>query len=61
MPSSLARGLSSGAQAVERIDLLVQALARSKLQSHPALDGIVKLINEALDHNRGSHPVNAAV
>jgi hypothetical protein len=61
LPSSLARGLSSGAQAVERIDLLVQALARSKSQCHPALDGIVKLITDALERNRGSNPVNAAV
>lgn len=60
LPSSLARGLSSGAEAVERIDLLIQALARSRGQFHPALDGIVKLIDEALEVNRRSRTTNAA-
>jgi len=51
LPSSLARGLYAGATAVERIDVLIQALASQHGMSHPALDRIVGDVSGRLEKN----------
>jgi len=45
LPSSLARGLHGGAIAAERLDKLIQALARCRRMQHPLLDTIVGDVN----------------
>ena len=51
-PSSAARALYSGAQNIERVDLLVQTLARQKGMHSPVLDEVVSLVNAKLEENR---------
>src|SRR5215472_13968026 len=51
-PASAARALNNGAQYIERPDLLVQLIAKQKGLSHPAIDGIVELVNSRVDANR---------
>jgi hypothetical protein len=51
-PSSAARALYAGAQNIERVDLLVQALARQKGMSNATLDETVDLVNARLEMNR---------
>ena len=55
LPSSLARGLSAGAIAVERVDRLIQALAAKSNTSHPILDDIVYAVDNQLRINQESH------
>jgi hypothetical protein len=50
-PSSAARALFSGAARIERVDLLVQGLARQKGVSHPAIDTIVRRVDAGLLRN----------
>jgi ketopantoate reductase len=52
LPSSLARALHAGATAVERIDLLVRALARREGMNHAVLDQIVLQVDGKLQNNR---------
>ena len=52
LPSSLARGLHGGAIAAERVDKLIQALARCCRMQHPLLDTIVGDVNDRLVANR---------
>jgi hypothetical protein len=52
LPSSLARGLYAGATAVERIDLLIQAIAADQGMSHAVLEAIVDDVSARLDNNR---------
>jgi hypothetical protein len=51
-PSSAARALYGGAPNIERVDRLVQAVARQKGKSSPALDEVVALVDAQLALNR---------
>ena len=53
-PSSAARALDNGAQAIERVDLLVQTLARKQGRPIPAVDDIVTNVEGWLTRNRKS-------
>lgn len=53
-PSSAARALASGAEQIERVDLLVQLIARQKGRSHPEVDAIVRRVDAALLRNSDS-------
>jgi hypothetical protein len=50
-PSSAARALFGGADRIERVDLLVQSIARQRGLSHPEIDTIVARVNERLRRN----------
>ena len=52
-PSSAARALFSGAEHIERVDRLVQALARQRGLSNPEIDAIVGRVERRLMKNRG--------
>ena len=51
-PSSAARALEGGAMAIERVDLLVQALARKVGRPIPAVDDVVANVDGWLERNR---------
>ena len=51
-PSSAARALAGGAQAIERVDLLVQSLARKAGRPIPAVDDVVGHVDSWLEQNR---------
>jgi hypothetical protein len=51
-PSSAARALYGGAPNIERVDRLVQAIAKQKGMSNPAIDEVVKLVDAQLEINR---------
>jgi hypothetical protein len=51
-PASAARALQNGAPNIERADKLVQAIAKQKGMSHPAIDAQVALVDERLAANR---------
>ena len=51
-PSSAARALAAGAPNIERVDRLVQIIAKSKGLSNPEVDKIVALVDEWLERNR---------
>jgi hypothetical protein len=51
-PSSAARALYGGAPYIERVDRLVQAVARQKGQQLAALDEVVALVDAKLEENR---------
>jgi hypothetical protein len=51
-PSSAARALAAGAPAIERVDRLVQAVARQKGMQLAALDETVRLVDGWLERNR---------
>jgi hypothetical protein len=51
-PSSAARALYAGAPFIERVDRLVQAIAKQKGLSHPVIDETVKLVDAQLELNR---------
>lgn len=51
-PSSAARALDAGAANVERVDLLVQSLARQKGMQNAAVDETVTLVDGRLETNR---------
>lgn len=53
-PSSAARALFGGAAQIERVDSLVQKLARQRGDSCDVVDNIVRLVNERLEKNRSS-------
>ena len=50
-PSSAAKALSQGAQAIERVDRLVQSLAKQRGLSHPVVQRIVGNVDWYLDRN----------
>ncbi|MEL6577293.1 MAG: hypothetical protein AAFQ81_15540 [Pseudomonadota bacterium] len=54
-PSSAARALYAGAPAIERVDRIVQALARTQGRSHPVLDETVALVDAQLARNATDH------
>lgn len=51
-PSSAARALAAGAQNIERVDKLVQGIARQKGQSLAAIDRTVEIVDSWLAKNR---------
>lgn len=51
-PSSAARALAGGAEHIERLDQLVQRIARYHGLRHDTLDEIVALVDERLEANR---------
>jgi hypothetical protein len=51
-PSSAARALFGGAQNIERVDRLVQAIARQRNDGLPELDEVVGLVDAQLEVNR---------
>lgn len=53
-PSSAARALAGGATNIERVDRLVQTIAKQKGMENPALDQTVRLVDEWLERNRKS-------
>jgi hypothetical protein len=59
-PSSAARALYAGAPYIERVDRLVQLVARQKGRSSPVLDETVRLVDEQLEKNRAAQKQPAA-
>ena len=53
-PSSAARALYGGMPNIERVDRLVQCVARHKGRSSPVLDETVKLVDAQLEKNRAA-------
>ncbi len=53
-PSSAARALFAGAPYIERVDRLVQAIAKQKGLSNPVVDATVALVDEKLEANRAA-------
>jgi len=53
-PSSAARALHSGAPYIERVDRLVQLVAKQKGRSSPALNETVRLVDAQLERNRAA-------
>jgi len=51
-PSSAARALHAGAPYIERVDRLVQAVAKHRGMALPELDAIVALVDARLERNR---------
>ena len=51
-PSSAARALAAGAPNIERVDRLVQTIARQQGMQNPVLDETVRLVDEWLEKNR---------
>lgn len=51
-PSSAARALYAGAPYIERVDRLVQAIAKQKGMQLPVLDEVVSLVDARLEANR---------
>ena len=51
-PSSAARAIAGGSQAIERVDRLVQLIAKSRGLSHPAIDATVATVDGELAKNR---------
>ena len=51
-PSSAARALFGGAKNIERVDKLVQFIAKQRGKSLPVIDGVVTLVNAQLEKNR---------
>ena len=51
-PSSAARALAAGAPNIERVDRLVQIVAKSKGQQNAELDRTIALVDEWLEKNR---------
>jgi len=51
-PSSAARALYAGAPYIERVDRLVQAIAKQKGMQLPVLDQVVNLVDARLEVNR---------
>jgi hypothetical protein len=59
-PSSAARALYGGAPYIERVDRLVQLVARQRGRSSPVLDATVKLVDAQLAKNRAAQKQVAA-
>jgi hypothetical protein len=50
-PSSAARAVASGAPFIERVDVLVQLIARDLGMSHPGIDETVSIVDDQLEAN----------
>lgn len=59
-PSSVARALANGAVNVERVDKLVQTIARKYGMSHPDVDATVARVEAWLSRNRSKQAAAAA-
>jgi hypothetical protein len=59
-PSSAARALFGGAPYIERVDLVVQAIAKTKGLQLKELDQVVALVNSKLESNREDLKTRAA-
>lgn len=59
-PSSVARALAGGATQIERVDLLVQSIARQKGIAHPAVDLVVQRVQGRLRRNTAAMQRQAA-
>jgi hypothetical protein len=59
-PSSAARALYAGAPFIERVDRLVQTLARTKGMHNEAVDRTVELVDAQLARNREAAPARAS-
>lgn len=59
-PSSVARALAGGATQIERVDLLVQCIARQQAAAHPAVDRIVQRVDARLQRNAAALERQAA-
>ena len=59
-PSSAARALYAGAPFIERVDRLVQTLARSKGMQNDSVDRTVELVDAQLARNREAAPARAS-
>jgi hypothetical protein len=57
-PSSAARALAAGAKNIERVDLIVQALALQLGMAHPSVDDTVRVVNQWLQKNRAQSVEN---
>ncbi len=55
-PSSAARALFGGAEHIERVDCLIQRIARQQGRQSDSLDEIVTLVDERLAKNRANDP-----
>jgi NAD(P)-dependent dehydrogenase (short-subunit alcohol dehydrogenase family) len=53
-PSSAARALLAGAKNIERVDIIVQALAQQLGMNHPSVDQTVVLVEQWLTQNRAA-------
>ena len=51
-PSSAARAVAGGAEAIERVDRLIRLVGRSLGMRHPALDEVVATVDRRLAENR---------
>ena len=51
-PSSAARALYGGAKNIERVDKLVQSIAKHKGKNFSIIDDVVTLVNTQLEKNR---------
>jgi len=51
-PSSAARAIDAGAPRIERVDRVVQSIAKQLGSSHPEIDSIVKTIDNRLAKNQ---------
>ena len=51
-PSSAARALAAGAPNIERVDKLVQSIAKNKGKSLQSINETVQLVDEWLEKNR---------
>jgi hypothetical protein len=60
-PSSAARALFDGATRIERVDLLVQQIARQQGLAHAAIDEIVDLVDFHLRADRGRRRASPSV
>ncbi len=58
-PSSAARALFGGAQSIERVDRLVQAVAAQKGMQNAVIDEIVALVDARLELNRDKLTITA--
>ena len=58
-PSSAARALVGGAGHIERVDCLIQCIARQQGMQSAALDAIVALVDDRLKCNRRAHSSHA--
>jgi hypothetical protein len=59
-PSSVARALAGGATQIERVDLLVQSIAKQKGIAHPAVDLVVRRVDARLRDNAAALERQAA-
>lgn len=50
-PSSVARALTAGSTSIERVDRLVQLIARQMGMRHPGIDAVVSVVDSTIEQN----------